>query len=422
MAATGRLFLTPTLVTAQRRQLNATGSAAASNTKFTQAALAVATLTVRANPEVTSSAATTIPPAPATFAGVGWETVGVGLDSLGDGGVTRAATVPVILSWTSSTAGTVGFTVILFAGDDEIGRGTLSAATTTSAAPYTVNVAVNAGVAFNAGDKLQVMIFVVLPVNVGISAITYTLNYGTSATTGTNIAPVTYSIAASRSGSDSTGTTEAGSRTVSTVRTATDNGAWTEMDAATRVVAYARRGTDTNPALTDSASRSATFRPIATQSTGVTETATRTQTDFRRATDQQAVITESAVRQLIKSITATHTEQVALAVEQHTVTYGRTAAHYFVPTDPPLLNPTKVIAGTVRLRANGNVYTGVATVVLVRDSDGLEIATTESDPIDGTYRFYRNSYDTETYTTRIKREDIAGQPYEAISRNGLVPV
>ncbi len=420
MASTARQFLTATLISGSKRQMDGVGTATASNTKATQAALAVGTLLVQMTPEATTAAAATIPAAPATWNSIGWE-MAAALDTFGDAGVTRAASVPVILSWTSSTAGSITFTVILFANGAEIGRGTLTAATTTAAAPYTVNVAVNAGVTLPASAKLQMSVYALLPANVGISAVTYTLSYGTSAATGTNVAPVTYTINASRSASNSTGTTDAAARAISITKTATDTYT-VSTQTASRVSSDFRRSTSTDAAAVDTASRSVTAPRTGSESTATTDTTNRVSSDFRRAADADAAEVTTASRQVSAARTAFDSHPQLVAVESHSVTYGRQTREYFQPTDGPITLPTKRIQGTVYLRAGGAVYLGGATVTLVRDSDGLEVGTTVSSTVDGSYSFVRDQFDTNTYTTRIKREVVGGTVEEAISQNGLVPV
>lgn len=420
MATSTRQFPTPTLISGSKRQLTTAGVATASNTKATQAALALATLTIQWTPEATTAAAATIPATAAVaWNNIGWETASA-LDSLSDGGTTRAATVPVILSLTASTAGSVTSTVILYANGVEIGRGSATTAIATAATVSTVNVAVTAGVAFAAGAKLQMAVYSVLPTNASLGAITYTFNYGTSTTTGTNIAPVTYSISATRSASESASTTDSAARSDSVARNGSVNDMDWEADSAQRSPAYARAGSDSLPAAADTASRSAAHPRIASESTGSTDSGLRTTGTVRRTANDFETEVDTAFRAITKNITATDVAPTGSQSAQKIITFGRGAREYFTPTDLPITVPTKRIGGTVYLRATGARYLGGATVTLVRD-DGLECGTTVSSTVDGTYSFIRDAFDTFTYSTRIKREVVSGQVEEAISQSGLVP-
>jgi hypothetical protein len=421
MAATIREFLTVTPVDtagADRAYgMNGVGVSGGSLTKASQAALAVGTLLVQMAPEATVSAANTVPAAPATWNRVGWIT-SVPLDALSDGGTTRAATVPVILSWTSSTAGSVTFTVILFADNAEIGRGTLTAATTTAAAPYTVNVTVNAGVSFPANATLGMSVYALLPANVGVSAVTYTLNYGTSATTGTNIAPVTYSINAGRTGSESTSQTDsARSNGSSYQRTASDSHSSTQT--ASRVAAYARTAPDSTTA-TETAIRNAIFAKTGADTMPtMVDTGQRQQASFRRGTDNQIPQADTAIRQIIKNLTSSDaTSQTDVASK--TITYQRVTLYQFQPGDEPASAQTRHIQGVVYNSDGVTPYLGGANLLLVRE-DGIVVQTQVSSTVDGSYSFPRNLLDTHTYTV-VAHTFITGSPYQAVTPRALTPV
>jgi hypothetical protein len=64
--------------------------------------------------------------------------------------------------------------------------------------------------------------------------------------------------------------------------------------------------------------------------------------------------------------------------------------------DWPLNAPLKHISGVIR-NSDGTVFTGGATVALVRTSDGRTVATTTSDLTTGAYSFARGGDDPNTY-------------------------
>lgn len=174
----------------------------------------------------------------------------------------------------------------------------------------------------------------------------------------------------------------------------------TLQDAAVSTEVYPRLAA-ASQAVLDGAARVLGLVRGTTTSQQATDAAQRTGTSLRRTVDQLQAISDTATKQ---------------------ITYGRRTAEYFQPTDPPVDDPTRSISGVVRRASDGQPYLDVATLVLVRDRDGLQVATTTSSPIDGSYSFPRNRLDPETYSVRAFDAD-EGQSYlQDSTKTGLVPV
>lgn len=386
-------FPNPTLISGSIRTLGGTAVSTASNTKATQAALAIATLLVQMTPEATTAAAVTIPAAPATWNNVGWQ-MDTNAIQYGDPGTTTGNTVPVVVNWTSSTAGSVTFTVILFASGAEIGRGSVVASTTTSAAAYTVNVAVNSGVSIPANGKIQMSVYALLPTNVGLGAVTYTYNYGTGAT-GSQIGVPSYSIQATKTVTDTYSSSEAVTRAGTYNRTITDSAS--TSDAVARAASHPRATTEALTT-TDVTSRVASFPRTVADSVPTSDVVARAFTGSRATTD--SVPTSDAVTRLI--------------------IYGRFTYEYPQGASPDytVQFPTKHIAGFVR-NSDGTVFFGGATMQLIRDSDNKVVQTGVSSTVDGSYSFVRDLYDPNTYHVAAF---YPSAPEQGVTQTGLVPV
>lgn len=92
------------------------------------------------------------------------------------------------------------------------------------------------------------------------------------------------------------------------------------------------------------------------------------------------------------------------------------------PSDWSPNDGLKAIAGTVLFHEppnQGNPVSG-ATVKLIRDSDGLLIASTTTDPL-GAYSFPRDTNDPYTYHVEVNWTD-GGTPQQGLSEGGCVPV
>jgi hypothetical protein len=416
MAVLTDRFFTGVTISGSIKQL-ATATTGTSATKINFPALTVLSATAKFNTEVTTNAATgAVPAAPVAFGASGWQTVV--FDSLGDGGVTRASTVPVQMSFTASAAITITATAILLIDGVEIGRGTVSAACTTTATSFTANVSVAAGTTFTSSSVFQCVVYGTGTNASVTTAVNVTLNYNATSRVQSGL---TYTINASRTGSESSAQTDTASRTNATSRTASDSGGTGQTDSArSGGSTYNRTASQamSNPA--DSTARQVTFARVTAETlSAMADTASRTQVDFRRATQNDTVPVDTALR--VISITKTSPETGGTSqtdVASKTITYQRVTLYQFQPQDEPASAQTRAIRGYI-LNEDHTPFTGGATVMLIRE-DNVVVQTTTSDQY-GAYVFPRNLLDTHTYTVAAFAYS-GGSPVEAITERGLVPV
>lgn len=134
---------------------------------------------------------------------------------------------------------------------------------------------------------------------------------------------------------------------------------------------YTRATSDTAPVTSDATTRTVTF-PRATSDTLATSDAVTRTVRLARSTADSAPAADAATRQLI---------------------YVR-RVYDGAPADPPVLYPTKAIAGVVR-DGTGTAVAG-ATVKLVRQSDDY-VCQQQTSAADGSYSFPRDTFDTAAY-------------------------
>lgn len=479
---TPTLYLRSIQVSGSVYQLNTSTGAQSEATSASIPALTVTPVTRRLTPEAATTTNATIPVAPATFASIGWRDVN-DIIPLGDTGTTLATTIDVTLRarTNAGTASNYTFTVILYAGEVEIGRGSLAGGLSTFSttyATYTVPVAIAAGTAVAANARLTAEIYIAAA-NAGISAIAIIVATNQAET---SIAPVAFTVTAARNiGSASGPPSDAAIRLAAATRTAGD-AAGAHNVTARRVVDYARRMDDAVPVPAAATSRQAMTNRQPGDTSTITDAAQRTASNTRRQnealpasldqaaragshgrlplalaaalTDRadssetyprqgadaataptdlavrwylaqrqpgQAGATASAQAQRLVDTERGATETVADpdATALKLVTFGRGVRYQAQAGDEPLVDPTRAIEGVVR-NSEGALHLGGALVVLFRSDTNVGVQTVMASQVDGSYRFPRNSYDTYRYFVAAWSTD--GTRLQAVTERALTAV
>jgi hypothetical protein len=217
---------------------------------------------------------------------------------------------------------------------------------------------------------------------------------------------------------ESTAVTDSAARTQTDFRRSTDE-VQPMVDTAARQLSARRPVSDSIP-MTDSAVSQEQYARVCFEvSPAALDTAARTQTAYRRVAEIDQDIVVLTTRVVATSRTAAQAVARPAEAAIKLVTYGRSVGHQFTPGDQPLLDPTRRMQGVVR-NEDGTPYLGQAVVLLVRNDD-VVVAETTSSPVDGSYVFLRNSYDTATYFVAAFTDDPA-LPREAVTERGLVPL